>query len=78
MYVASAALQEVVEEVVVVVVGGMGSLPGAVVAGLLIGQVVSLTTFFVPKLAEIMVFIFMAAVLLIRPSGLFGEEGLME
>jgi branched-chain amino acid transport system permease protein len=56
----------------------MGSLPGAVVAGLLIGQVVSLTTFFVPKMAEIMVFIFMAAVLLIRPSGLFGEEGLME
>ena len=68
----------VIESFVVVVVGGMGSLPGAVVAGLLIGQVVSLTTFFVPKMAEIMVFIFMAAVLLIRPSGLFGEEGLME
>ena len=68
----------VIESFVVVVVGGMGSLPGAIVAGLLIGQVVSLTTFFVPKLAEIMVFVFMAAVLLIRPSGLFGEEGLAE
>jgi branched-chain amino acid transport system permease protein len=68
----------VIESFVVVVVGGMGSLPGAVVAGLLIGQVVSLTTFFVPKMAEIMVFMFMAAVLLIRPSGLFGEAGLME
>ena len=68
----------IIESFVVVVVGGMGSLPGAVVAGLLIGQVVSLTTFFVPKMAEIMVFIFMAAILLIRPSGLFGEEGLME
>ena len=68
----------IIESFVVVVVGGMGSLPGAVVAGLLIGQVVSLTTFFVPKLAEIMVFIFMALILLIRPSGLFGEEGLME
>src|SRR6266480_1853720 len=68
----------VIESFVVVVVGGMGSLPGAIVAGLLIGQVVSLTTFFVPKMAEIMVFIFMAAVLLIRPSGLFGEAGLME
>ena len=68
----------IIESFVVVVVGGMGSLPGAVVAGLLIGQVVSLTTFFVPKMAEIMVFIFMAAVLLIRPSGLFGEEGLAE
>jgi branched-chain amino acid transport system permease protein len=68
----------IIESFVVVVVGGMGSLPGAVVAGLLIGQVVSLTTYFMPKMAEIMVFIFMAAVLLIRPSGLFGEEGLME
>ena len=68
----------IIESFVVVVVGGMGSLPGAVVAGLLIGQVVSLTAFFMPKMAEIMVFIFMAAVLLIRPSGLFGEEGLME
>jgi branched-chain amino acid transport system permease protein len=68
----------IIDSFVVVVVGGMGSLPGAVVAGLLIGQVVSLTTFFVPKMAEIMVFIFMAAVLLIRPSGLFGEAGLME
>jgi branched-chain amino acid transport system permease protein len=68
----------IIESFVVVVVGGMGSLPGAVVAGLLMGQVVSLTTFFVPKMAEIMVFIFMAAVLLIRPSGLFGEAGLLE
>ena len=68
----------IIESFVVVVVGGMGSLPGAVVAGLLIGQVVSLTTFFMPKMAEIMVFVFMAAVLLIRPSGLFGEEGLAE
>ena len=68
----------IIESFVVVVVGGMGSLVGAVVSGLLIGQVVSLTTFFVPKMAEIMVFIFMAAVLSIRPSGLFGEAGLAE
>lgn len=68
----------VIESFVVVVVGGMGSLLGAVVAGLLIGEVVSLTTFFAPKLAEIMVFIVMAVVLLVRPSGLFGEAGLLE
>lgn len=68
----------VIESFVVVVVGGMGSLLGAVLAGLLIGQVVSLTTFFAPKLAEIAVFIVMAVVLLVRPSGLFGEAGLME
>ncbi len=68
----------VIESFVVVVVGGMGSLVGAVVAGLLMGQVVGLTTLFVPKLAEIMVFIVMAVVLLVRPSGLFGEAGLLE
>lgn len=68
----------IIESFVVVVVGGMGSLIGAVVSGLLIGQVVSLTTFFAPKLAEIVVFVFMAVVLLLRPSGLFGEAGLLE
>jgi branched-chain amino acid transport system permease protein len=68
----------IIESFVVVVVGGMGSLVGAVVSGLLIGQVVSLTTFFAPKLAEIVVFIFMAVILLLRPSGLFGEAGLLE
>jgi branched-chain amino acid transport system permease protein len=68
----------VIESFVVIVVGGMGSLVGAVVAGLLMGQVVGLTTYFAPALAEIMVFIAMAVVLLVRPSGLFGEAGLME
>jgi branched-chain amino acid transport system permease protein len=68
----------VIESFVVVVVGGMGSLVGAVVAGVLMGQVVGLTTFFAPKAAEIMVFVVMAVVLLVRPSGLFGESGLAE
>lgn len=68
----------VIESFVVVVVGGMGSLVGAVVSGLLIGQVVGLTAFFAPKLSEIMVFVFMAFILLVRPSGLFGEAGLLE
>jgi branched-chain amino acid transport system permease protein len=68
----------IIEAFVVVVVGGMGSLLGAIVAGLLIGEVVSLTTFFAPKLTEIAVFVVMAVVLLVRPSGLFGEAGLLE
>jgi branched-chain amino acid transport system permease protein len=68
----------IIESFVVVVVGGMGSLVGAIVSGLLIGQVVGLTTFFAPQFAEIMVFVFMAIVLLVRPSGLFGEAGLLE
>jgi branched-chain amino acid transport system permease protein len=68
----------VIESFVVIVVGGMGSLVGAVLAGLLIGQVAALTTFVAPKLSEIMVFVVMAVVLLVRPSGLRGEAGLLE
>jgi branched-chain amino acid transport system permease protein len=75
---AEMGVEIIIECFVVVVVGGMGSLLGAVVAGLLIGEVVSLTTFFAPKLAEIVVFLVMAIVLLLRPSGLFGEPGLAE
>jgi len=75
---AEMGVEIIIECFVVVVVGGMGSLPGAVVAGLIIGEVVSLTSFFAPKLAEIIVFVVMALVLLLRPSGLFGEPGLAE
>jgi branched-chain amino acid transport system permease protein len=75
---AEMGVEIIIECFVVVVVGGMGSLPGAVVAGLLIGEIVSLTTFFAPKLAEIVIFLVMGAVLLVRPSGLFGEAGLAE
>jgi len=75
---AEMGVEIIIECFVVVVVGGMGSLPGAIVAGLLIGEVVSLTTFVAPKLAEVVVFLVMAVVLLVRPSGLFGEAGLAE
>jgi branched-chain amino acid transport system permease protein len=75
---AEMGIEIIIEAFVVVVVGGMGSLLGAVLAGLLIGEVISLTTFFAPKLAEIVVFMVMAVILLARPSGLFGEAGLAE
>jgi branched-chain amino acid transport system permease protein len=75
---AEMGVEIIIESFVVVVVGGMGSLPGAIVAGLLMGEIVSLTTFFAPKLAELVIFIVMAVVLLLRPSGLFGEAGLAE
>lgn len=65
------------ESFVVTVVGGMGSLPGAVVAGLLIGVVVSMTSLFAPDLAELSIFVLMALVLLIKPNGFFGKAGLM-
>jgi len=67
-----------VECFVVTVVGGMGSLKGAVVSGLILGEAVSLTSLFMPEMSNIIIFIAMAIVLLIRPSGLFGRAGLME
>jgi branched-chain amino acid transport system permease protein len=65
------------EAFVVTVVGGMGSIGGAVVAGLLVGVVVSMTSLFAPEMAKVSIFALMAIVLLIRPQGFFGRAGLM-
>jgi branched-chain amino acid transport system permease protein len=61
----------------VTVVGGMGSLPGAVIAGLLVGIVFAMTSLVLPEYAELSIFVLMAVVLLIRPQGFFGKAGLM-
>ena len=65
------------ESFVVTVVGGMGSLPGAVLAGLLVGVVFAMTALFAPEYAELSIFVLMAVVLLVRPQGFFGKAGLM-
>lgn len=67
-----------VECFVVTVVGGMGSIKGAVVSGLLLGQVVSMTALFFAEASYVVIFVVMAVVLLIKPSGLFGISGLLE
>jgi branched-chain amino acid transport system permease protein len=67
-----------VEAFVVTVVGGMGSLLGAVIAGLLVGITVSFTSFYFPQMATLSMFLLMALVLVFRPRGLFGRAGLME
>jgi branched-chain amino acid transport system permease protein len=54
----------------------MGSLFGSIVGGLLIGLTISLTTLFVPAASEVSMYVLMAVVLMIRPRGLFGEEGI--
>jgi branched-chain amino acid transport system permease protein len=59
---------------VVIVVGGFGSLGGAVVASLLIGELQSFGVLLFPKLSIALMYMLMAAVLIIKPSGLFGEE----
>jgi len=66
-----------VEAFVITVVGGMGSLVGAVVAGLLVGVVVSFTTLFKPEFADFSMFALMAVMLILKPNGLFGRKGLM-
>lgn len=60
---------------VVTVVGGLGSLGGAIVGGILIGQVVAFTSLFAGAYADVVIYFVMAVILLIRPRGLFGELG---
>lgn len=62
---------------VVTVVGGMGSLVGAIAAGVLVGVVESMAVLFFPEAAKVSMFVIMALVLLVRPQGLFGRAGLM-
>jgi branched-chain amino acid transport system permease protein len=60
---------------VVTVVGGLGSLGGAIVGGLFIGLVVAITSFIAGEYANVSMYFCMAVILLIRPRGLFGELG---
>jgi branched-chain amino acid transport system permease protein len=62
-----------IESFVVVVVGGLGTLRGAILGGFLIGQVISLTTLVKPEVSQISIFLLMALVLLFRPQGLLGK-----
>jgi branched-chain amino acid transport system permease protein len=60
---------------VAIIVGGLGSLPGTLLGGLLIGVASGLATVFVPSASEAVIYVMMALVLLVRPRGLLGEEG---
>ncbi|QBQ96252.1 branched-chain amino acid ABC transporter permease [Paraburkholderia pallida] len=58
----------------VVVIGGMGSIMGSIITGLLLGVIEGFTRVFWPEASATVVFVIMAIVLLIRPAGLFGKE----
>ena len=58
----------------VVVVGGMGSIMGAIVTGYLLGIAEGLSKVFYPEASNIVIFVIMAIVLILRPAGLFGKE----
>ncbi|MFY9640631.1 MAG: branched-chain amino acid ABC transporter permease [Rhodomicrobium sp.] len=60
---------------VAIIVGGLGSLPGTLLGGVLIGVASALTSVFYPSASEAVIYVIMALVLLVRPRGLFGQEG---
>ena len=60
---------------VAIIVGGLGSLPGTLLGGLLIGVASGITTVYFPSATEAVMYIMMGLVLLVRPRGLLGEEG---
>ena len=64
-----------VETFVVVVIGGVGSFPGAILGGLIAGEIISITSMFNPGYAYVMLFAVMTLVLVIRPQGLLGTKG---
>jgi branched-chain amino acid transport system permease protein len=64
-----------VQTFVVVVIGGVGSFPGAILGGLIAGEILSLTSMIDPAYSEVMLFAAMTLVLLLRPQGLLGVAG---
>ncbi len=66
--------QVLINALIVVVVGGMGTLTGAFWGGLLIGIAVTFLTALVPQIALVLTFLVMGAILLVRPNGLFGMK----
>ena len=62
---------------IAIIVGGVGSLTGTLLGGLLIGVAAALTTVVLPSASEAVIYVIMAVVLLLRPRGLLGEEGML-
>ena len=67
-----------VETFVVVIIGGMGSIGGSILAGLIIGELVTLGIIFWPPMANVLIYAFMALILIIRPRGFFGRAEFFE
>jgi len=64
-----------IESFVVIVIGGLGSYPGAVVGGIIAGEIISITSAFNSAYSQVMLYAVMALLLVLRPQGLFGAEG---
>jgi branched-chain amino acid transport system permease protein len=68
----------IIASFVVVVIGGLGSIGGAILGSVLVGVLTSFTTLWFPELSDVAMFVAMIAVLLLLPEGLMGEEGRVE
>lgn len=62
---------------IAIIVGGVGSLIGTLIGGIIIGVAGALTTVFFPSGSEVVIYLIMIIVLLVRPRGLLGEEGML-
>jgi branched-chain amino acid transport system permease protein len=62
---------------IAIIVGGVGSLTGTLLGGLLIGVASGVTAVFLPAASEAVMYVLMAVILLVRPRGLLGEEGML-
>ncbi|SEC72619.1 amino acid/amide ABC transporter membrane protein 1, HAAT family [Rhizobiales bacterium GAS188] len=62
---------------IAIIVGGVGSLTGTLIGGLLIGVASGVTAVFLPAASEAIMYVLMAVILLLRPRGLLGEEGML-
>jgi branched-chain amino acid transport system permease protein len=62
---------------IAIIVGGVGSLPGTLLGGLLIGVASGITAVYFPSASEAVMYLLMAVVLILRPRGLLGEEGML-
>ncbi len=62
---------------IAIIVGGVGSLTGTLLGGLLIGVAGAVTTIFWPAASEAVIYVLMLVVLVVRPRGLMGEEGML-
>lgn len=67
-----------VETFVVVIIGGMGSILGSILGGLIVGELITLGVVFWPPVANVVIFVFMAIILLIKPRGFFGRAKFFE
>jgi len=63
---------------VIVLMGGLGSIPGTLVGGLIVGLSTSLATLIIPRYVDIIPYLLLGVILLARPRGLFGEQHITE